>query len=1037
MSSWYPTAPALAAGACVALPWIAKLLSHVSLSTQLLLAVIVYITISAEQQHRSGQPFVVSRTVDREEQKASRSSGRLSRSELLSTSPITSTSNRPPRRTTPTNLPLPPLSATKDDSTFRLDYAEKVARIRDQQCPQLLDACYLDAAAAPPFPAELVQNVATDLGSKLYSNPHSKSPSAVLTADAIDATRVRVVKELFGIATPHDWHLVFTSGTTASLKLVAEAFDWQRLGGFRCLAESHTSLLGIRDLAVRAGSSFATFDETTAEAFYRDMAPGLIGLPLQCNATGRRYGNLMRRICKHRNNTFVLVDAASYLSSSSRLDFAQLTEDEQPDFVAFSFYKIFGYPTGLGGLLVKKSAAHALSNKIFFGGGTVDAIVSESRWTKPRKDFVSRFEDGTVNIHGILAIPHAIDYYNSRFGSWKDRKAHTQAVTRKAFVTMSALCHANGNPVVRVYTQSQTGRRWIESQANAKSDLRTEEDPKAPAADDADQGPILNFSVLTADGRVVPPQEVDRLACVSNIHLRMGRHCNAGFVTNQLGATPEQLQLEYAQGVGCDDSGDSDVISTSLRASLCLLNTDEDIQRLVGFVRRFFQTTVSCEATLESGNASTAAAEAGTVNCAHDRAMEGAEGETFRRFRLDTVTLYPIKSCAGQNLRPGQQWKLTPHGLEYDREWILVDLRTGKGLSQKRHPRMALIRPRIDLDARKLCISIAPGTAGIQTTSSPRCISINLDDGTQYASSNSPTSDLDPTKVCTDSVMPRAHTCSRLRQMLSDHLGVPCTLAMQSSGAASRHSKLGSSKDGDRIPLVFSNESPFLLINKASVDRVTRLMSRSSKKKELAVAATVTATGSISAGRDAVDGDGDGDGDEKASDSGYSSTLEPEDTVADPASFRANFLISPLHTRSPGSNSSCLQQNHDRDQDQDPDSGAHESQDADAWIEDRATRVQLGPHTFGVLGQCRRCQMVCIDQSTGLVRPETFQTLAKHRRNSRARIIFGSHLAWRPALDGESISSQALQDEAGPSASRSPTVQVGMPVTLTIASSRV
>ncbi len=48
-------------------------------------------------------------------------------------------------------------------------------------------------------------------------------------------------------------------------------------------------------------------------------------------------------------------------------------------------------------------------------------------------------------------------------------------------------------------------------------------------------GPIVNFNIRTPSGSIVPPQEVDRLASISNIHLRMGRHCNPGFVTSQLG----------------------------------------------------------------------------------------------------------------------------------------------------------------------------------------------------------------------------------------------------------------------------------------------------------------------------------------------------------------------------------------------------------------------------------------------------------------------------------------------------------------------
>ncbi len=46
------------------------------------------------------------------------------------------------------------------------------------------------------------------------------------------------------------------------------------------------------------------------------------------------------------------------------------------------------------------------------------------------------------------------------------------------------------------------------------------------SGDQRNFGPIINFNVLTADGSIVPPQEVDRLASISNIHLRMGRHCN-------------------------------------------------------------------------------------------------------------------------------------------------------------------------------------------------------------------------------------------------------------------------------------------------------------------------------------------------------------------------------------------------------------------------------------------------------------------------------------------------------------------------------
>lgn len=62
---------------------------------------------------------------------------------------------------------------------------------------------------------------------------------------------------------------------------------------------------------------------------------------------------------------------------------------------------------------------------------------------------------------------------------------------------------------------------------------------------------------------------------------------------------------------------------------------------------------------------------------------------------LSEITFYPIKSCAGIALREAV---LTSSGLMseqvYDREWMVVDS-TGRFLTQREYPRMALIVPKI------------------------------------------------------------------------------------------------------------------------------------------------------------------------------------------------------------------------------------------------------------------------------------------------------------------------------------------------------
>lgn len=69
------------------------------------------------------------------------------------------------------------------------------------------------------------------------------------------------------------------------------------------------------------------------------------------------------------------MDASSYVSTN-HLDLGKYT----PDFVAVSFYKMFGYPTGIGALLVHNGTGAAiLSRKKYFGGGTVEVVIARNR----------------------------------------------------------------------------------------------------------------------------------------------------------------------------------------------------------------------------------------------------------------------------------------------------------------------------------------------------------------------------------------------------------------------------------------------------------------------------------------------------------------------------------------------------------------------------------------------------------------------------------------------------------------------------------
>ena len=81
---------------------------------------------------------------------------------------------------------------------------------------------------------------------------------------------------------------------------------------------------------------------------------------------------------------FTLLDAAAFVATNE-LDLSV----NPADFVTLSFYKIFGYPTGLGALLVRNEVGPIL-HTVYFGGGTVDAYASDNLFHVPRRNLHER-----------------------------------------------------------------------------------------------------------------------------------------------------------------------------------------------------------------------------------------------------------------------------------------------------------------------------------------------------------------------------------------------------------------------------------------------------------------------------------------------------------------------------------------------------------------------------------------------------------------------------------------------------------------------
>lgn len=151
--------------------------------------------------------------------------------------------------------------------------------------------------------------------------------------------------------------------------------------------DNHTSVLGMRQYA----PEFKCYkpEEFSQLISQQEDLPSTKGnslfvLPLQSNFSGVKYSPKIIKQIKSNRDWYCLLDAASG-ASTCELNLTKF----HPDFVCISFYKLFGYPTGLGAMLVKNSSADLLK-KVYFGGGTVQVSLSQQKVHILRNDISER-----------------------------------------------------------------------------------------------------------------------------------------------------------------------------------------------------------------------------------------------------------------------------------------------------------------------------------------------------------------------------------------------------------------------------------------------------------------------------------------------------------------------------------------------------------------------------------------------------------------------------------------------------------------------
>jgi selenocysteine lyase/cysteine desulfurase len=359
---------------------------------------------------------------------------------------------------------------------------------------------YLDYTGAGLAAKSQVAAYAARVSAGCYGNPHSESPASAASTALVEQARAAVLR--YFSTTRDDYVVVFTPNATGACRLVGESYPFGRGGRLVLTADNHNSVNGIREFARARGARVtyvpltaaelrvSEFDVTAALSRGHGPRPGLFAFPAQSNFSGVQHPLRWVTLAQERGYD-VLLDAAAY-APTNRLDLSAV----RPEFVAVSWYKVFGQPTGVGCLLVRRDALPRL-RRPWFSGGTIWGVSVQGGWHRMLDD-EGAFEDGTVNFLSIPDVTTGLDWVS---GIGVDLiHQRVSILTGWLLDSLTRLKHSDGTPMARLYGPADTAAR----------------------------GATIALNFLDAAGRVVDERAVARDASAAGISLRTGCFCNPG-----------------------------------------------------------------------------------------------------------------------------------------------------------------------------------------------------------------------------------------------------------------------------------------------------------------------------------------------------------------------------------------------------------------------------------------------------------------------------------------------------------------------------
>lgn len=318
--------------------------------------------------------------------------------------------------------------------------------------PKTQSLAYLDNAATTQKPLRVIERLRTyyeHQNANVHRGVYKLSEEATLY---FEGTRKKAAEFL---QAPNTKDIVFSSGTTASINLIAQSWGGMDLkAGDEILlpiSEHHSNIVPWQLIAQRTGAILKFIPLNESYRLDVEAAQKLVSKRTKI-ITMAHVSNVLGIIHPIEQ----LIALAKDCGAISVIDGAQAiphfdvdVKALDCDFYAFSSHKICG-PTGVGVLYGKTKQLASMPP--FLGGGDMisKVSISGSSWKEPPH----RFEAGTPNIADIIAMGEAIDF----LGSF-DRKA---ALKADISLGVKVLEFLKTKKQVRLFTQtSKTVQDWV------------------------------------------------------------------------------------------------------------------------------------------------------------------------------------------------------------------------------------------------------------------------------------------------------------------------------------------------------------------------------------------------------------------------------------------------------------------------------------------------------------------------------------------------------------------------------------------------